>query len=334
MSGLEWFGGEPEEASAVKWYRRSYLERVVYGCPAAARVEHQTPAMRFGVEGHSLLQNYMGHLLANVLGYDLDFLLEQAAKSTFNPAMLSLMRRIGRHIYLPEGRVLGIELDLGAKIDDATGVQAEVDRLDQGIRPDEVELHDYKFGFGSMGQAEARTSFQARCYSWLAFKNYPDAFRVWFTYHFLRVDAPESKDGYRRVRFDFTKDDFPALDGQMVGVVQSCRAIEEANEWPAVPGYPQCVDCPAVKACPVAEPYAGEDRVALAGQAVALDTKLAAMKKALKARVEADGPIVLPGGGAWRIKTAAESRFSFDKKYKPEAEDAAADDAEDATGEP
>ncbi|HUT57812.1 MAG TPA: PD-(D/E)XK nuclease family protein [Phycisphaerae bacterium] len=314
-----WFD-EPTETDDIRWFRRSRVEALVYGCPAKAQVEQKSLAMAFGSLGHSLLRDYMAHLQANVLGSDMEYLIEEARKCTddprLQPAMLSLMRRCGRRIYLPEGRVVGIELGLGHEVMAGVGIQGELDRLDNCLRPDELEINDYKFGYGSMGFHEARQSLQGRTYSYLVLANYPDCFRVWFTFHFLRVDDPLAKDGYRQVRFDYTRDDFDDLAGHMTGALMKAVEIEDSGEFGYVPGWPQCADCPIVSGCPKAEPYApgAIDVVALAGQAVALGEKLAAMKKSLKAHVEASGPVFLPGGGAWLVSTSKKATFGFSKK--------------------
>ena len=141
-----WFD-DATETDNIRWFRRSRVEALVYGCPAQAQVEQKSLAMQFGALGHSLLRDYMAHLQANVVGSDMEYLLEEARKCTddprLQPAMLSLMRRVGRRIYLPEGRLVGIELDLGNEVMAGLGIKGELDRLDNCPRPDELGINEY-----------------------------------------------------------------------------------------------------------------------------------------------------------------------------------------------
>jgi len=320
--------------SEIKWYRRSFIEAMALGCPKQA---HECPsvgsdAARFGALGHGLLRDYLGHLKASGQGRDIDYLLEEARKCReapdLQPAMLSLMKRVGGRIYLPQGRILGIEKDLGWEVMPGIGVACGLDLLLAGIADDELEITDYKFGYGRMTEAEARADFQVRTYSGAVLANYPKVRRVWFNLHYMRHDDPEGKEAYRRVRVDFVREQYEDLEGHVVGALQRCRDLEDDGEFPAVPGYPQCVDCALVMKCPVADECASEIAESPVGFAEHLLVRTAAvakMKKALKEWVLKKGPVELPGGGRYDVRVSKNTRFDF---YKDAGEDDAEDDDE------
>jgi len=327
-TGDDWFGPVPKSGKAdeeMVWYRRSRLQAVAFQCPKQAKLAPgaatSVPA-RFGSLGHDLLLDYMGHLLTSSIPRDKDYLIEEARKCpdpTLQPEMVSCAKRLAGRIWLPQGRVVGVELSLGAEIMAGVGVSGELDRLDQTPRKDELSIEDYKFGFGMMTAAEARRDFQVRCYVWLVFKNYPEVNRVWFVLHYLRQDDPEARDAYRQIRIDFVREQMDDLEGHVLSAVMATRRIEEEGKWPARPGYPQCLDCSLLYRCREADPWAIDlegDPQAWAGKLYAATQHVAAAKKALRAWCEELGPVPLETGGAWTISTTKKATFGFDRKYE------------------
>jgi hypothetical protein len=169
------------------------------------------------------------------------------------------------------------------------------------VRPTHVEILDWKTFYRGFTDAQARKEFQARFYLLQALEIWPGFPEYWFTFVFVRLNY--------RVTIKVTPDEIETWRPQVEGILAGLEAAERSGEWPAIPGS-HCGLCRL--ACPIVDNPARlpvrlvsvEERDKAAGEILAGEQRLKALKKALAAYVGKEGPFVLNGQAFSQTETA------------------------------
>lgn len=158
--------------------------------------------------------------------------------------------------------------------------------------PGILETIDWKTYYRGLSEDQARREFQAKFYLAQALKAWPNFPIYRFTFAFVRI-------GYA-VSFDATPDEIQAWEPQIDAILNSLEESERSGDWPAMPGS-HCglcrIACPLVDnpaKLPVRLTTKGEAEAA-AGDVLVLEQRMKALKKALGAWCQKDGPLVFRG---------------------------------------
>ena len=160
------------------------------------------------------------------------------------------------------------------------------------VRPTHVEILDWKTFYRGYTDAQARKEFQARMYLLQALEIWPGFPEYWFTFVFVRLNY--------RVTIKVTPDEIETWRPQVEGILAGLEAAERSGEWPAIPGS-HCGLCRL--ACPIVDNPARlpvrllsvEQRDRAAGEILAGEQRLKALKKALGSYVSKEGSFILNG---------------------------------------
>lgn len=160
------------------------------------------------------------------------------------------------------------------------------------IRPVHVEIVDWKTYFRGFTEAQARKEFQARMYLAQALEIWPGFEEYWFTFWFVRLNT--------KVTIRCKPDEIESWKPQIDGILAGLENAERTGEYPAIPGS-HCGLCRL--ACPIVDNPARlpvrlvstAERDTAAGEILALEQRLKALKKSLAAYVSKEGPFVLNG---------------------------------------
>lgn len=160
------------------------------------------------------------------------------------------------------------------------------------VRPTHVEILDWKTFYKGFTETQARKEFQARFYLVQALEIWPGFPEYWFTFVFVRLNY--------RVTIKVKPDEIESWKPQIEGILAGLEAAERSGVWPAVPGS-HCGLCRL--ACPIVDNPARlpvrlidvAQRDTAAGEILALEQRIKALKKALGAYVTKEGPFVLNG---------------------------------------
>jgi len=160
------------------------------------------------------------------------------------------------------------------------------------IRPQEVEIVDFKTHYKALTKAQARRELQLRWYLTQALKAFPNFPAYRFTFWFIRLNVV--------VSLVFTPEEIeqfaPGVDAQVAAITRA----EEQKAFPALPGA-HCTLCRLN--CPVLDQV---DRLqgrvhnlaeaqAAGGEILALEQRLKAKKKALAGWCQTEGPVHVGG---------------------------------------
>lgn len=278
--------------------RRSALE-AFDGCPWRYDQVYNQGAVDQGDESHrgivfhAAADAYIQRLAANQVPAD-----HEDAVDGFKAAVAAL--RCPTHLIDEVDRLFfrwaeGFELDLGAYF------AAEERQAHRGftwrpdlvyIRPQGVEIRDWKTYYRGLTDAQAGKEFQARFYLTQAVDIWPGFPTYTFVFVFVRLNY--------EVRVTVTADQVDAWRPQVDAILAGIQEGQATGSWPAIPGS-HCTLCRL--ACPIVDNPARlpvrlttrADAEAAAGQILALENRLKALKKSLKGYCSTEGPLVLNG---------------------------------------
>jgi len=170
------------------------------------------------------------------------------------------------------------------------------------VRPTHVEIWDWKTFYRGYTEAQARKEFQARFYLVQALELWPNFPEYWFVFVFVRLNTT--------VTIKCKPDEIESWRPQVEGILARLENAERTGDWPAVPGS-HCGLCRL--ACPIVDNPARlpvrlvsqAERDTAAGEVLALEQRLKALKKAVGAYCTKEGPFVM--GGQWFGHTQGES---------------------------
>jgi hypothetical protein len=273
-----------EAVSCLFRHKAIYVDGVPDGSDEATR----------GILFHAAAHRYIAHLAANkmtadhdsAMGVLNDVLIEQIAPHH----LVDEVTEIFLHRWAPK---FELELDAFLSAEEKQGVQGFTWRPDLlYVRPDAIEIVDFKTFYIGMSPEQARQEFQAQFYIWQAMKIWPGWPVYKLTFVFVRL-------GYQTT-VTFTPEDFPALERQVYLRVEILKRARETGVWPATPGE-HCRFCRL--ACPVVDhPLKLPVRVTsraqgqqLGAEFLARSQERGALTKALAAWCAIDGPLQVNG---------------------------------------
>lgn len=278
--------------------RRSALE-AFDGCPFRYDQVYNRGAVDQGDESHrgivfhAAADAYIQRLAANQVAAD-----HEDAVDAFKAAVAEL--RCPTHLIDEVDRLFfrwaeGFELDLGAYFttEERQAHRGFTWRPDLVyIRPQGVEIRDWKTYYRGLTQAQAGKEFQARFYLTQAVDIWPGFPTYSFVFVFVRLNY--------EVRVTVTADQVDAWRPQVDAILAGIQEGQATGTWPAIPGS-HCSLCRL--ACPIVDNPArlpvrlttpAEAKEA-AGQILALEQRLKALKKSLGGFCSVEGPLVLNG---------------------------------------
>lgn len=278
--------------------RRSALE-AFDGCPFRYDAVYNRGAVDQGDESHrgivfhAAADAYIQRLAANQVVSD-----HEDAVDGFQAAVAEL--RCPTHLIDEVDRLFfrwaeGFELDLGAYF------AAEEKQAHRGftwrpdlvyIRPQGVEIKDWKTYYRGLSQAQAAKEFQARFYLTQAVDIWPGFPTYTFVFVFVRLNY--------EVRVTVTADAVDAWRPQVDAILAGIQEGQATGNWPAIPGS-HCSLCRL--ACPIVDNPARlpvrlttrAEAEEAAGQILVLEQRTKALKKSLGGYCAVEGPLVLNG---------------------------------------
>jgi len=160
------------------------------------------------------------------------------------------------------------------------------------VRPQGVEIIDWKSYFKGLTQAQARKEFQLKFYLLMAVDVWPNFPSYTFTFNFVRL-------GYQ-VSVTMTAEEIEAFRPEVEAILLTLEEAERTNNYPAIPGS-HCTLCRL--ACPLVDTPAklpirfteAEQAKTAAGEILVLEQRLKTLKKALGGWVNQEGPLVVNG---------------------------------------
>lgn len=160
------------------------------------------------------------------------------------------------------------------------------------IRPQGVEIIDWKTYFKGLTRAQALKEFQLKFYLLRAMEAWPNFPTYTFTFNFVRL-------GYQ-VSISLRPEEIEGFRDEVSAILLSLEEAEASQSWPAIPGS-HCTLCRLT--CPVVD-RAGrlpirfttkDEALAGAGEIMALEQKLKVLKKSVAGWCKQEGPLVLNG---------------------------------------
>lgn len=278
--------------------RRSALESYD-GCPYRYNqlynlgVEDRGDESQRGIAFHEAAFRYIARLAAKRLTADAD-----EARAAFIEGVA--LTQLPAHIVHEVARIWErfaeyFELDLDAYM--AAEEMQETERFTWipdlvYVRPRGVEIKDWKTYYKGLTDVQARKEFQLKFYLVQAMDIWPGFPTYTFTFNFVRI-------GYE-VSVTLTPDDIEKFRPEVESILVSLEGAEQSASWPAIPGS-HCTLC-RLK-CPIVDSPArlparftnGQDAEAAAGEILALEQRLKALKKALAGWCNQEGPLTVKG---------------------------------------
>lgn len=278
--------------------RRSALESYD-GCPYRYNqlynlgVEDRGDESQRGIAFHEAAFRYIARLVAKRLTSD-----AAEARAAFIEGVA--LTQLPAHIVHEVARIWErfaeyFELDLDACM--AAEEMQETERFTWipdlvYVRPRGVEIKDWKSYHKGLTDAQARKEFQLKFYLVQAIDIWPGFPTYTFTFNFVRI-------GYE-VSVTLTPAEIEKFRPEVESILVSLEAAEQTQSWPAIPGS-HCTLC-RLK-CPVVDNPArlparftnDQDAEAAAGEILALEQRLKALKKALSGWCNQEGPLTVKG---------------------------------------
>lgn len=278
--------------------RRSALESYD-GCPYRYNqlynlgVEDRGDESQRGIAFHEAAFRYIARLVAKRLTSD-----AAEARAAFIEGVA--LTQLPAHIVHEVARIWErfaeyFELDLDAYM--AAEEMQETERFTWipdlvYVRPRGVEIKDWKSYHKGLTDAQARKEFQLKFYLVQAIDIWPGFPTYTFTFNFVRI-------GYE-VSVTLTPAEIEKFRPEVESILVSLEAAEQTQSWPAIPGS-HCTLC-RLK-CPVVDNPArlparftnDQDAEAAAGEILALEQRLKALKKALSGWCNQEGPLTVKG---------------------------------------
>jgi hypothetical protein len=160
------------------------------------------------------------------------------------------------------------------------------------VRPNEIEITDYKTYYKGLTEAQMKNEFQVKFYLWQAMNLWPGFNRYTFTMNFVRLRYA--------VSVTMTHEEIEAFSDEVKGIALAIYEAQRTQHYPAIPGS-HCGLC-RLK-CPVADnPHRLpvritrlEERDAAAARILVLENELKTAKRVLKAWCEVEGGFVYHG---------------------------------------
>lgn len=278
--------------------RRSALESYD-GCPYRYNqlynlgIEDRGDESQRGIAFHEAAFRYIARLVKRRLVADAD-----EARAAFIEGVA--LTQLPAHIVHEVARIWErfaeyFELDLDAYM--AAEEQQEDERFTWipdlvYVRPRGVEIKDWKTYYKGLTDVQARKEFQLKFYLVRAMDIWPGFPTYTFTFNFVRI-------GYE-VSVSLTPDAIEKFRPEVESILVSLEAAEKTQSWPAIPGS-HCTLC-RLK-CPIVDNPArlparftnGQDAADAAGEILALEQRLKALKKALAGWCNQEGPVTVKG---------------------------------------
>lgn len=316
------FTGQLIEAPKTRFHRRSTLEKLLE-CPrkfAAIHIDKDTRdgsyLTEFGIACHTVMADYVNELRHNKQWSFPDYLVSEAEKGDprFQPEMRDILKRCAYNINFPPNDILAVEHTFRTEADMPAG-QGYEQTLDVLWKKDDyLIVDDWKFGYADWTESTARASIQARWACWLLSVQ-PDYSDVdLFVFRFRRM-----RSGAMPIEARFTRKQLAGTSMHIGQTIMKLISMEGSKNFPAISGD-WCSYCPIIQACPIRLANPAEthfninealnaDPKAFAERVFMMETILKLRKKALKAHVEANGPVRF-GNMQWGIEQSM--RTSFD----------------------
>jgi hypothetical protein len=178
--------------------------------------------------------------------------------------------------------------------------------------PGELEIIDDKTFWRTLTETEARASFQARLYTWLARHHFPGFQTYRFTFSFVRFNKTTS--------VVFTQADLDQVELEAQAAVARIEYAESTGQWPAQVG-PTCEYCSL--RCPVADQeatlpirLAHADAQKAAVWLIPIEKKIKAIRKAFKGYCVTNGPVSVGKDTVWGNWPVTERKYPLDLVLK------------------
>jgi hypothetical protein len=160
------------------------------------------------------------------------------------------------------------------------------------VRPDEVEIVDWKTYYKGLTEKQARSEFQLKFYLWQAMHLWPGFAKYTFTFNFVRLRYA--------ISITLSAEEIEAFSDEVKGILLSIHEAQRTENFPAIPGS-HCTLCRLN--CPVADNryrlpvriVTEAERDAAAGRLLALEPELRALKKILKGYCDREGGFIYNG---------------------------------------
>jgi len=160
------------------------------------------------------------------------------------------------------------------------------------VRPQGVELKDWKTYYKGLTLEQARKEFQAKFYLVMAIDTWPGFPSYTFTFNFVRL-------GYE-VSVTMTAEEIEAFRGEVEAIMLSLEEATRTNNWPAIPGS-HCTLCRLV--CPIVDNprrlpvrlTSADEAQSAGGEILVLEQRLKALKKSLGGWCTQEGPVIVNG---------------------------------------
>lgn len=160
------------------------------------------------------------------------------------------------------------------------------------VRPQGIEIIDWKTYYKGLTEVQARKEFQLKFYLLQALEIWPGFPAYTFTFNFVRL-------GYQ-ISVTMQPDEIEAFRPEVEAILLSLEEAERTNHYPAIPGS-HCtlcrLDCPIVDN-PAKLPIrvtTGDQATMMAGRKLVLEQELKTINKALAGWVNQEGPLVVNG---------------------------------------